>query len=76
MKGIPHLDSTKEKGQHNNSAFTKFKYVAEGRYNCDEKYPIIRANDACTAVRSERGACTAESVSAATGGAGTVVGVC
>ena len=58
------------------SAFTKFKYVAEGRYNRDEKTPIIRAKDACTAVRSERGACTAESVSAAMEGAETVVGVC
>ena len=39
-----------------------------------KKTPIIRAKDACTAVRSERGACTAENVSAAMVGAGTVVG--
>ena len=75
MKGIPHPDSTKEIGQHKNSSFTKFKCVAEGRYSRDEKSPIIRAKDVCTAVRSERGACTAESVSTATWGAGTVVGV-
>ena len=54
--------------------FTKFKYVAEGRYIRDEKAPIVRAKVACTAVRSERGACTAESVSASMGGAGTVLG--
>ena len=54
--------------------FTKFKYVAEGRYIRDEKSPIVRAKVACTAVRSERGACTAENVSAAMVGAGTVVG--
>ena len=57
--------------------FTKFKYEAEGRYNRDEKSPIIRAKDAFTAacVRSERGACTAESVSADMEVTATVVGV-
>ena len=48
MKGIPHPDSTKKKGQHKTSAFTKFKYVTEGRHNSDEK-SHIRAKDACTA---------------------------
>ena len=50
----------------------------QGRYNRDEKSPISRAKDACTAacVRSERGACTAESVSVAMEVAGTVEGVC
>ena len=45
--------------------------MAEGRYNRDEKSPIIRAKDACTAacVRSERGACTDMEVTA------TMVGV-
>ena len=38
--------------------------------------PVIRAKDACTAVRSERGACTAESGSATMAGARTVVGFC
>ena len=76
MKGTPHPDITKEKGQQKKSAFTKFKYVAVGKYNRADKSPIIRAKDACTAVRSERGACTAESVSASTGSAGTVVGGC
>ena len=76
MKGTPHPDITKEKGQQKKSAFTKFKYVAVGKYNRADKSPIIRAKDACTAVRSERGACTEESVSASTGSAGTVVGVC
>ena len=66
IKGIPHRDSTKTKGHHKKSAFTIFKYVAEGIYNRDEKSPIVRAEDACTpaCVRSERGACTAKSVSA------------
>ena len=78
IKGIPHPDSTNEKGQHKNSAFAQFKYVAEGKYNRDEQSPIVRAKDTCTAscVRSERGACTAKSVSAFMGGAGTVVRVC
>ena len=38
------------------------------------KTPIIRAKDGRTAVRSERGACAAESVSATMVGAGTVGG--
>ena len=52
--------------------------MAEGRYNRDEKSHIIRTKDACIAacVRSERGACTAESVSVAMEVAGTVEGVC
>ena len=43
-----------------------------------KKHPIIRARGACTAacVRSKRGACTAEGVSAAAEVAGTVEGVC
>ena len=50
--------------------------AAVERHNRDEKSPIIRAKGACTAVRSDRGACTAEGVSATMVGAGTVVGVC
>ena len=52
--------------------------MAEGRYNRDEKSPIIRAKDTCAAacVRSERGACTTESVSEVMEVAGTVEGVC
>ena len=37
IKDTPHPDGTKEKDQHQKiSAFTKFKYVAEGRYIRDE----------------------------------------
>ena len=44
IKGTPHLDSTKEKRPaQRNSAFTKFKYVSEGRNNRDGKSSIIRA---------------------------------
>ena len=73
-KGHPPRRHHERKRQDKNSAFTRFKYVTEGRYNRDEKSPIIGARDACTAacVRSERGACTAEGVSAAMEVVGTV----
>ena len=75
IKGILHADSTTEKASKE-AAYTKFKYVAEGRFNRDENSPINRAEGACmaTCVRSERGACTSKGVSAATDVAGTVEG--
>ena len=66
IKGIPHPESTNEKGQHKISALTQFKYVTEEKYNREEKSHIVRAKDTCTAgcVRSKRGACVQRRASA------------
>ena len=44
--------------------------MAEGRYILDEKISLLRAEGACTVMRAERGACTAETGTATMVGGG------
>ena len=69
MKGTPHLDSTKEKASTKIQRLLNSSMWQTGDISGIKNLPI-HVKDACTALCSERGACTAENVVAA------MVGVC